>query len=874
MIMIAATAIVVITKTVTGARRRKKYGTVAVAISTHAKASRGSTATPPTELEPVVMTPMSTMSAPNKTSATPRGTRRAPSPASVRAFVEPPSPPIVRTVTTGRSERIGPGADLVYIHGGTPIELNVPCHDHRRVPLRIRRDCVFGSGDVLMASVTPTDVDRMVDDLFIDGPIGGRKSSKFWTLLALSAVIATAGVVADSTATVIGAMIVAPLMTPILGTALAVVLADRLHLLRSVSLVVGGALVVIALGLVVGLVDAPLDAYAANTQVAGRISPRLIDLLAALATGTVGAFALVRSDISDTLPGVAIAISLVPPLAVVGLLVSVQRYSDAGGALLLFGTNVAAIIATGTAVLIAYRVRDAARDAEHPIGPLRGTTLALIAAMVLVVAIPLGFGTLQVALDEQLAAQAKPLADDWASSNKWVVTTLSATNGEVVITASGSPPTPMPPLCAGRSTTTASRMPAWSCDWSSAAADLPCGRDHLHPLDGLTARWCRDRLVSRSRRGASPRSATSVRSSEYAATRRHHDRHDRDAAVDLEMSAADLDLPPGLEVTWLGVAGVGLAYEGTRLLIDPYVTRLSLADLVRRRVVGPDRARIDRHVARADAILLGHTHFDHALDAAAIARRDRCPVYGGDSAARLMALHGLADQAVTVTAHQVVEIGPFEVTFVPSAHSRLVLGLAVPNGGEITCEHVEGLTPSAYCCGQVWGIHVAVAGRTFYHQGSADLLDDELRHRDVDYFLCGIAGRQVTQDYLTRVLGRLTPRHVLAMHHDDFFRSLDAPAGVRVRCRPCPVPRGSRCRDGPQQRRRPAAHDPSRSSGRPGLLTTSARRAVGGVVNVGRWATRRRARSRSCSPTSRGRHGCGRPRPRRCESAWRVMTSC
>lgn len=291
-----------------------------------------------------------------------------------------------------------------------------------------------------MATVAPTDVRRMVDALYIDGPIRGRMQSKFWILLLLSAVIATTGVVADSTATVIGAMIVAPLMTPILGTALAVVLADRHHVLRSVGLVVGGALVVIAVGLIVGLVDAPLDAYTTNTQVTGRISPRLIDLLAALATGTVGAFALVRSDISDTLPGVAIAISLVPPLAVVGLLLSVQRYSDAGGALLLFGTNVAAIIATGAAVLIGYRVRDAARDADYPVGLLRGRTLAVVGGLVLLVAVPLGFGTLSVGLDEQLAASAKPLADEWASSNKWVVATLSATGGDVVITALGSPP--------------------------------------------------------------------------------------------------------------------------------------------------------------------------------------------------------------------------------------------------------------------------------------------------------------------------------------------------------------------------------------------------------------------------------------------------
>ena len=102
-------------------------------------------------------------------------------------------------------------------------------------------------------TVTSADVHRMTETLYIDGPLRGRMSSKFWILLLLASVIATAGVIADSTATVIGAMIVAPLMTPILGTALAVVLADREHVVRSVLLVLGGALVVIAIGLHLGL---------------------------------------------------------------------------------------------------------------------------------------------------------------------------------------------------------------------------------------------------------------------------------------------------------------------------------------------------------------------------------------------------------------------------------------------------------------------------------------------------------------------------------------------------------------------------------------------------------------------------------------------
>ena len=78
-----------------------------------------------------------------------------------------------------------------------------------------------------MAGVVGADVERMPSALFIEAPWTSRSSSRFWVLLVLAAIIATAGVVADSTATVIGAMIVAPLMTPILGIALAVVLADR-----------------------------------------------------------------------------------------------------------------------------------------------------------------------------------------------------------------------------------------------------------------------------------------------------------------------------------------------------------------------------------------------------------------------------------------------------------------------------------------------------------------------------------------------------------------------------------------------------------------------------------------------------------------------
>ncbi|MFD7861677.1 TIGR00341 family protein [Streptomyces sp. NPDC057682] len=295
-----------------------------------------------------------------------------------------------------------------------------------------------------MPSVDTGTVQRMADALFIERSPRSPSSTRFWGLLVLASVIASAGVVGDSTATVIGAMIVAPLMTPILGSALALVLADRPQVVRCALLVLGGALAVVAIGMLLGWIVSPPDAFGSNSQVSSRISPRLIDLLAALATGTVGAFALVRSDISDTLPGVAIAISLVPPLAVTGLLLTVGRYHDASESALLFGTNVAAIVATGTVVFLAYGIRAAAQRSGRRVGRFHGWTLVAVAAVVLLIAVPLTAGTVAVARDRALAADARPVAEKWAANGKWQIASVEARNGVVVIGVLGLPPQPAP----------------------------------------------------------------------------------------------------------------------------------------------------------------------------------------------------------------------------------------------------------------------------------------------------------------------------------------------------------------------------------------------------------------------------------------------
>jgi len=165
-----------------------------------------------------------------------------------------------------------------------------------------------------------------------------------------------------------------------------------------------------------------------------------------------------------------------------------------------------------------------------------------------------------------------------------------------------------------------------------------------------------------------------------------------------------------------------------------------------------------------------------------------CPAYGSESLVTLMRAHGLEPQAVCVEPYRPYELGPFTVSFVPSLHSKLVLGLAVPFDGELTCDHLDCLTAGAYRCGQVWGIHIEVAGMTFYHQGSANLIDDAIRHRGVDVFLAGVAGRGFTRDYWTRILRALDPATVVPTHYDDFFRPLDAPQGFTTNVHLARVP--------------------------------------------------------------------------------------
>ena len=250
---------------------------------------------------------------------------------------------------------------------------------------------------------------ELTEDLDLRAGDSGSKISAFWTMLTLSGVIATAGVLSDSTATVIGAMIIAPLSTPIMGIALGIVKREGNGATRFVVL---GAALVVLIGFVFSLVVPKTYDLLANSQIAGRTSPGLLDVIAAVATGFAGAVALARRDVAAVLPGVAIAISLVPPLAVVGVCLGQGAGWLALGALLLFCSNLLALVLAGTVVYatLGYGPELSGTQRAH-----RRARLA-VGILFAVVAVPLAANTAATYLLGIWTARVQDTATQWIAA--------------------------------------------------------------------------------------------------------------------------------------------------------------------------------------------------------------------------------------------------------------------------------------------------------------------------------------------------------------------------------------------------------------------------------------------------------------------------
>ncbi len=164
---------------------------------------------------------------------------------------------------------------------------------------------------------------------------------------ALAAIVASFGLLENSTAVVIGAMIIALLLGPITGLALALVDGDQSLLRKALVAEVCGVLLVLVIGFLIGKVH---GAMSLGSEIMGRTAPNILDLVIALAGGAAGAYATTSLRLSARVVGVAIATALVPPLCSCGICVAHGLYREGGGAFLLFLTNFVAIQAVTSLV--------------------------------------------------------------------------------------------------------------------------------------------------------------------------------------------------------------------------------------------------------------------------------------------------------------------------------------------------------------------------------------------------------------------------------------------------------------------------------------------------------------------------------------------
>ncbi len=221
----------------------------------------------------------------------------------------------------------------------------------------------------------------------------------YFVLIVLSSIIAALGLLLNSPAVVIGAMLVAPLMSPILGFSLAIVLGEVRLLRTSLESVFKGVMATIIVSILVGLIS-PLKEM--TPEILARTQPTLVDLFIALASGMAGAYALSRKEVSAALPGVAIAAALAPPLAVVGLGIAFGNMQAAGGALLLFITNIITISLAGLIIFTLLGIHPLNLQPEVKKRVRRGITGMVL--LVVMITIPLAMimnGILRTSREDQ-----------------------------------------------------------------------------------------------------------------------------------------------------------------------------------------------------------------------------------------------------------------------------------------------------------------------------------------------------------------------------------------------------------------------------------------------------------------------------------------
>ena len=256
---------------------------------------------------------------------------------------------------------------------------------------------------------------EILNELFFEGEERMPYVRQFYSLLAISTLIASLGLMKNSTAVVIGAMLLSPLMTPILAFAASLVMGWPVRSGRLAIRLLFATLFVFALSYLFPLFFRIPTNVVVPAEILERTNPRMGELLIALSAGIAAALMLLRRETLSILPGVAIAVALIPPLCVAGLLVYFKEYALAWNAFVLYATNLVAIILTAGTVLLLTGFKPRVKDLKLNLRVAAGMTM--ITFFVALVAVPLGIRSINDLRDLHDRQVAISVIDDWIGEN-------------------------------------------------------------------------------------------------------------------------------------------------------------------------------------------------------------------------------------------------------------------------------------------------------------------------------------------------------------------------------------------------------------------------------------------------------------------------
>ena len=233
-----------------------------------------------------------------------------------------------------------------------------------------------------------------------------------------------------------------------------------------------------------------------------------------------------------------------------------------------------------------------------------------------------------------------------------------------------------------------------------------------------------------------------------------------------------------LTARWLGVTALLLSDGTHSILVDPFFTRpRGFWRLVLNRPIAPDDALIRDWLARAgvnrlDAVLVSHSHYDHAMDAGVVARLTGAKLMGSASTLNIGRGAGLPESQLQPLNFGAVSFGPFDVTFIAGRHAGATGGAPT---GEIMKPLVPPVTYLDYRQGGTYSILISHPRGRVLHHGSAGYVADALKNYRADVVFLGVALMPELAPYLAEVVDAVGARRVMPIHWDDFTRGLDEP---------------------------------------------------------------------------------------------------